>query len=168
MTTVPIVAPRPADGRRRRRVRRSIVRDVLVLNLTPMLDVIFNVLLFLIVVTRFSAPEGILPARLPARGASAGPLAFEVPREPVRLYLSADPAGGQECLVRIDDRSSAPVPRAEMASRLAGLLREPGYDSRTPVYLLADDGVSWDHVVNAYNAALSASFQRIFFAGPGT
>lgn len=161
----PLVAPRRT--RRKGRERRHIVREVLTMNLTPMLDCVFNVLLFLIVVTRFSTPEGTLPARLPAKGALAAQAAagFEVPREPVRLYLSADPADAQACRVRIDDKTSAPVPRAELVRRLEGLLRQPGYDSRTPVYLLADDGVSWDHVVNAYNAALSASFQRIFFAG---
>lgn len=131
-----------------------------------MLDCVFNVLLFLIVVTRFSTPEGTLPAKLPAKGAAAAQATgFEVPREPVRLYLSGDPADTKGCLVRIDDKSSAPVARAELVRRLGGLLQQPGYDSRTPVYLLADDNVSWDHVVNAYNAALSASFQRIFFAG---
>jgi len=159
----PVVAPRRA---RRRRQRRHIVREVLALNLTPMLDCVFNVLLFLIVVTRFATPEGTLPAKLPAKGAAvARAEGFEVPREPVRLYLSADPARAEGCLVRIDDKTSVAVPRAELIGRLRSLLQQPGYDSRTPVYLLADDRVRWDDVVNAYNAALAASFQRIFFAG---
>lgn len=160
----PLVAPRRAGACAPRRPRRSLVRDVLVLNLTPMLDVIFNVLLFLIVVTRFSAPEGILPAKLPAKAAAGAPdVAYEVPRSPIRLFLSPDSAGG--CVVRLDDRAAPPVPRSELASRLAAFLDRPGYDSRTPVYLWAADDVRWDDVVNAYNAALAASLPRIFFAG---
>jgi len=151
------IAPR---RRRTRRPRRHVLRDVLVLNLTPMLDVIFNVLLFLIVVTRFSTPEGYLPARLPARSAAAP--GFDVPRVPVRVYVTGDAVGGS-CAVRINDRNAPPVAPEALIAQLAGLLKQPGFDERTPVYLSADDGVKWDDVVNVYNAALAASYQRIFF-----
>jgi hypothetical protein len=33
------------------------------------------------------------------------------------------------------------------------------------VHLLADDDIPWEHVVNAYNAALAAEYEKIFFAG---
>ena len=57
----------------------------------------------------------------------------------------------------------------EMSALPAALTRirtmEGFNDSRVPVYLLAGDEVAWDHVVNAYNAAMAAQYERIFFAG---
>lgn len=153
------VAPRRS---RRVRPRRRIVRDVFTLNLIPLLDVVFNVLLFLIVVTRFSRAEGLLPAKLPAKGAAPA-TAFEVPRTPVRVYVSKTAAGP---VVRLEKNDADPVPAADLAARFRELIGRPGYDSRTPLYLISEDAVSWDDVVNVYNAALSASFQKIYFIRP--
>ena len=31
---------------------------------------------------------------------------------------------------------------------------------------MAGDNVRWDHVVNAYNAALAARYEKVYFAAP--
>lgn len=159
-----VVAPRRADGQHlaRRRSRRTPAGRSLALNLTALLDCVFMLLLFLIVATRFARPEGLLPARMPGR-AAAGP-GFEVPRTPVRLYLSADPARRGASVVRVEDAEGPIVPRAELIARLRAIHDRPGNDERTPVHLAIDGDVGWDDVVNAYNAALAASFERIYFA----
>lgn len=157
-----VMAPRRWSHRRRRRPQEN----VFILNLVPLLDCVFMLLLFLIVATRFTTPEGFLPAKLPAAMAAAAVSELEVPRTPVRLYLAADPARAGACLVRIDDKEAAPVAAGELVARLSELFAQPGYGERTPVYLTTADEVSWDHVVNVYNAALTASFQRIFFVRP--
>ncbi len=57
-------------------------------------------------------------------------------------------------------------PVGELAVTLQRIREEvPGFDGRTPVHLVADDGVPWDVVVNAYNAALFARFEKIYFVG---
>ena len=128
-----------------------------------MIDVVFNLLFFFLVVSRFAPPEGMLPAHLPARG--VGPAA-EIPRTPIRVRFAADAGSADGCRVIIDRFNEDPMPIGRLAAALK-TIRESrqGFDSRTPVHLLAGDNVAWDDVVNAYNAALAAEYERIFFAG---
>jgi biopolymer transport protein ExbD len=155
-----------ARRRAKRRSRRAPRPNIFILNLTPLLDCVFMLLLFLIVATRFTTPEGFLTTALPGRS-TAGADAFEVPRVPIRIYLSAEP-GADAARIRLDTRTSEPITRTDLAPALSRYLRRPGVDKRTPVYLLAADDIPWDDVVNAYNAALAASFERIHFVEPST
>jgi len=134
------------------------------LNLTPMIDVVFLLLFFFMTVSRFSALEGMLPAKLPAQAAAA-PTA-EIPRTPLRVRLLADPADPGVCRATIDRFHETPITLDLLVPALRRI-REmgAGFDRDTPVHLLAADSVAWDHVVNAYNAALAAEFAKIYFAG---
>jgi len=133
------------------------------LNLTPMIDVVFLLLFFFLVVSRFRMTEGMLPAQLPA-GTTA--VSTDVPRTPIRIRLLADPKTPMTCHVSIDRFHEAPMEFATLAGTLRHIRdNTPGFDSDTPVYLLAGDDVIWDHVVNAYNAAMTAQYEKILFAG---
>ncbi len=166
-------APQPKIAQTARRARKEPLRPRLrsrlpvlrmSLNLTPMIDVVFNLLLFFLVLSRFEPREGMLPARLPSDAAAAP--ATELPRTPVRVRLAADPASPADCRVTIDRFNESPMPFRALGPALRRIrLQEPGFDHLTPVHLIADDDVAWDHVVNAYNAALAAEYERIFFAG---
>lgn len=156
---------RGPSGSRRAAVNRSRRRQRglgISLNLTPMIDVVFLLLFFFLVVTRFGTPEGMLPARLPAEAAAT---AFDIPRTPLRVRFLADPAAPETCQVSIDRFADAPMP---MTSLLEAFRRirasHPGFDDPdTPVHLLAGDDVLWDHVVNAFNAGLAAGYEKIYF-----
>lgn len=130
------------------------------LNLVPMIDIVFNLLIFFLVATRFTVAEGVLPGQLPGVDA---PTTLAVPLPPIRLHLSADPAG--QCAVAIEDSDVQPVGFDELAAALTQLQQEAIYDRQTPVVLIADPDLAWDHVVNAYNAALRAGFDTIVFGG---
>ena len=154
-------AATPARFRHRLRRRRSVWTTSL--NLTAMLDVLFNLLFFFILASRFGPREGMLPARLPARTAA---VAVDVPRTPIRIRLHADPQTPTRCQASIDRFHDLPMPFDALATALARIRQEvPGFDADTPIHLVAGDKVAWDHVVNAYNAALVAEYQKIFFAG---
>ena len=43
----------------------------------------------------------------------------------------------------------------------------PGFDTETPVVIRADDDVQWDHVVNAWNAAVRCEFVNVAFSDSG-
>ena len=134
------------------------------LNLTPMIDVVFLLLFFFLVVSRFRGMEGMLPARLPAQTAA---VAVDVPRTPIRIRLLVDPHTPTICRASIARFNEAPMAFDELADALQRIRNNvPGFDSDTPVHLLAGDDIIWDHVVNAYNAALRAEYEKIFFAGP--
>lgn len=151
-------------GSRRRRRPSSWVMS---LNLTPMIDTVFNLLFLFMAISRFGAIEGLLRSDLPSRAhAGAGVVAASVPRMPIRIRLWVDPVAEQGCRVTIDKLAETGVSVSSLVGQLRRIRQElPGYDEDTPVYLLAGDDVPWDHVVNAYNAAMVAEFKRILFAG---
>ena len=136
---------------------------VMSLNLTPMIDLVFLLLFFFLAVSRFRAPEGMLPAQLPAQTAG---VSTEIPRTPIRIRFVADTASPGECLVSIDRSGESPMPIGKLTVALQTIQNpEHGFDTHTPVHLLAAGDVAWDHVVNAYNAALAARYERVFFGG---
>ena len=53
----------------------------------------------------------------------------------------------------------------ELYLLLEQLRDAPGITDQTPVIIAARDNTLWDQVVDAYNAAVRARFQRIVFAG---
>ncbi len=166
--SVPAVQPAVREGRRSfyERARRKRGGWVMGLNLTPMIDTVFNLLFFFMIVSRFGAIEGLLPAKLPVRQAGGGGAASGVPQMPIRVRLEAEPARPMTCLYRIDRLADAPRPLRELPGRLESIrASEPGFGVDTPVHLMAGDQVAWDHVVNAYNAAISAGYDKIYFAG---
>jgi len=160
--------PRRRVGYRLARRRRRKTPAVLSLNLTAMIDTVFNLLFFFMVASRFGAIEGLLPAQLPAKAAASASAASvtEVPRTPIRIRLLADAASPGKCQAVIDGLEPTPMEMSALPAALTRIRTMEGFnDSRVPVYLLAGDEVAWDHVVNAYNAAMAAQYERIFFAG---
>jgi biopolymer transport protein ExbD len=149
------------------RRRNRMIPYVISLNLTAMIDTVFNLLFLFIIISRFGALEGMLPAKLPARASAAvASPAAELPRTPLRIRMTADPADAANCLVTIDHFKESPFKLAELGPALRAISRSgAGFDRETPVHLLARDDVAWDHVVNAYNAAMTAEFAKIYFAG---
>lgn len=133
------------------------------LNLTPMIDIVFLLLCYFLMMSQFRTPEGVLPARLPAMQAGT---AIEIPRTPIRIRFQSDDGSRIRCTVTIDDFTDSPLEIGLLAGRLRQIRQQvPGFDANTPVHLLAGDDIAWDHVVNAYNAALAAEYVKIFFAG---
>src|SRR3989304_8023260 len=81
------------------RKRRGSLRATMSLNLTPMIDVVFNLLIFFVVGTRFAEVEGLLRSKLPA--APSESVQPAVPLMPIRVRLAKDPAQPEGCLIRI-------------------------------------------------------------------
>lgn len=149
--------PRPGRASSRRVGRFSMS-----LNLTPMIDIVFLLLFFFLSVSQFRSPEGMLAAQLPSASAAA---VAAVPREPIRIRLDGGTLGEPVCRARIDELLADPVPMERLRGELIRIRDElPGFGRDTPVYLYASDAVVWDHVVNAYHAAMSAEYHRIYFA----
>jgi len=150
------------EARRRRRRRPA----VLSLNLTAMIDTVFNLLFFFMVASRFGAIEGLLAAHLPAKASTAAAPAVEVPRTPIRIRLATEPGAPTKCRATIDGFEATPLEMPALPGALARVHETKGFDDKfVPVYLLAGGDVAWDHVVNAYNAAVAAEYERVFFAG---
>jgi biopolymer transport protein ExbD len=134
----------------------------LTLNLTPMIDVVFLLLFFFLAVSRFHEVEGMLPSELPRQ--MTGAAAADIPQTPIRIRFHDVDDGDKVCQVTIDRFQEKPVQIARLAKLLTDIKNQtPGYTATTPVHLLADDRIRFAHVVNAYNAALAAGYEQVFF-----
>ena len=139
--TVHFEAPRKKRGR---------LTSVMTVNLTPAIDITFNLLIFFLVATTFKAAEGILPSEVPTE---QGVLeATPLPVSPIRIRLTQIADGPSDYEIRIDNLRRSPNTFVELTAVLEGLIEKPGFDRDTPVILIPGSDVEWDHVVNCFNA----------------
>lgn len=135
------------EPRRRKKKRRSAVMTV---NLTPAIDITFNLLIFFLVTTTFKAAEGILPSKVPVE---QGVLqATPLPISPIKIHIGQIGDGPSDYRLTIDNWRRQPDTFLELTQVLEGLLDRPGFDNETPVVLIPQGDVQWDHVVNCFNA----------------
>ncbi|MEM1110137.1 MAG: biopolymer transporter ExbD [Planctomycetota bacterium] len=168
--------PEPADqatvhhhSARQRRRKSAKVGE---LNLTSMIDVIFQLLIFFVVTANFMVDEGVLSAKLP-QGTGTPTASTELPREKIVIRLAADPS--DDALVSIErgapDRPIRYTGFGELAADLDRLRFDPEspsaegiYDADNPVLIEPTGSVRWQHVVNAFNAAVTAKYTNVSFA----
>ncbi len=152
---------------KKRQARRSV--SVGAINLAPMMDVMFNLLIFFLVATSFQMPEGLLSARLPKTSGISDRQAI-VPVVPIKIFLETAP-GEKNVLIRVSTSMSSDAASLiiledfdQLYTLLKTLPKKPGITNQTPVIIASKDKVKWDTIVNAYNAAVRAKFKNIVFA----
>jgi len=149
---------RRKHGRKKRRLRHT----PLTLNLAPMIDVTFLLLIFFSVTTTFKRAEGYLSARLPR---DAGAPSVALPVSPIVVRVQQVGMGPGDYRIKLDQFLNTPATFGELTRLLIDIKGNPGFDNNTPVVIAAEADVAWDHVVNCYNAALRAGYTNIAFGG---
>lgn len=152
----------PRIGRSRRRHRAGRKPSIGV-NMAPMMDLTFLLLIFFLVTTSFERAEGILESAMPQAGDAAG---VPLPITPIVIRLSAAAGDDPAYDLTVDRFSDAPRHIEALSAFLQDVLTQPGFDAETPVIIVGGDDVPWDHVVSCWNAALSAGCRQIAFAEP--
>ena len=142
----------------RRRFRGS--RVSIAVNLAPMIDVSFLLLIFFLVTTTFERAEGVLASKLPK---DTGMPAVALPISPIVVRLSQVGPGENDYTINVDNFKNVPTGFVELGRYLRQIQNKPGFDAETPVVIVAGDDVRWDHVVGAWNAAVSAGCRNIAF-----
>lgn len=148
------------SARRRFNPRRGVPIAV---HLAPMIDVSFLLLIFFLVTTTFERAEGILSAKLPR---DTGVASVSLPISPIVIRLTQTGPGDNDFQIRIDHFTTALAGTSELATQLRRIQQQPGFDKTTPVLIVAENAVRWDHVVGSWNAALRAGCERVAFAEP--
>lgn len=153
--------------RAKRQARRRFTLGAV--NLAPMMDIMFNLLVFFLVATSFKLPEALLAARVPRTTGLTQQAA--VPLVPIKIYLEPAPADGQ-AIIRISTALHADATTLTLVDGFGPLHRlltrltdKAAITDQTPVIIAARDRTSWDQVVNAYNAAVRAEYEHVVFAG---
>lgn len=160
----PTLPPSASEGllRRIRRQREPASASV-VLNFAPMIDVTFLLLIFFLVTTTFERAEGLFASDLPR---DTGVPSVALPISPIVVRLTQTGLGHDDVRIAIDHFTGAPKDFEALPGFLRQIQGQPGFDAQTPVVIIADNDVRWDHVVSCWNAALRAGCKRIAFGEP--
>ena len=149
-----------------RRSTRPVKPVKMSINLTSMIDIIFLLLIYFVITAVFTPGEGIITAKLP-RGTGT-PEALQPLEQPIRVVVSA--AGTTTYRLEIDGYV-APMDFRELFEQLSRLQYDPSrnlidgtHKPSDPVIIEPEGEVRWQHVVNAFNAAVRARYTNIQFA----
>lgn len=131
--------------------------------MTPMIDCIFQLLLFFLLTPSFSANEGYLTTNLPqAEGPNMG---LQKHLERVKIGLEAVDPSSENVSITLNDTQS-------LGDNFAGLFgaldayRDQGIAADHPVLIAPNMDVRHKWVVRAFDMAVAARFTNIQFAVP--
>ena len=150
-----------------RRSKRDMEPASMQLNLTSMIDVIFQLLIYFVVTASFTVGEGVITAKLP-QGSGDPSTSPKPPETPLNIILTD--AGVSSYRIQIDNFPSSPTTFTELQEVLIAnqlnpeLGRTGNYKPDNPVIIKPNGQVRWAHVVNAFNAAVAARYSNVSFA----
>jgi len=147
-------------GQRWKRGALRRYRPPMTLNLAPMIDVTFLLLIFFSVTTTFKRAEGFFSARLPK---DAGRPSVALPITPIIVRVQQYGPNAADYRLTVDHFLNAPATFDELSAFLTQVQSNPGFNAETPVVIAAEADVVWDHVVGCWNAALRAGCKNISF-----
>ena len=137
-------------------------RALLGVSLTGMIDVVFNLLIFFVVITTDPQREGFLAGELPSAPEEQG--AVDVPALAIMITVYAG-ENFDDCQVEMGGLEHGLKSFDKLYRVLAGMHTDEGglYESDNPVVLNLGAGVSVDQMVKTYNAVVLAGFSNIQF-----
>ncbi len=148
-----------------RKAKKKSTSTNMELNMTSMIDVVFQLLIYFIITSNFVPGEGIIQATMPAGTGSAA----EVPKleQPIKIIVSARSGRtGTGYRLDVDKSAIAPSTFGDLGKLLEGMREDKGgaFSAENPIVIQPSGDVRWQHVVNAFNAAVKARYKNIAFA----
>lgn len=139
------------------------------LNVTSMVDILFNLLVYFIVTVNFTIDEGALKAKLPlppgvAQAEKAEEEDTSSDKYPILVESTRD---GYACNLLFNSRRVATF--AELSKVLTANNSANGAGGKldpksVTIVIQPQTKVRWQHVVNAFNQAVHAGYHKISFA----
>jgi biopolymer transport protein ExbD len=137
------------------------------LNLTSMIDVTFQLLIYFVVTASFAIDEGIITARM-ASGTGEAPKDV-VPEKPLTIVIESVPRVGYRLV--LEGQREAPTNFRQLYRVLDDLRddraaggKQGVFAPTNPIVIKPMGDVRWQHVVNAFNATLRAKYSNVSFA----
>ncbi len=124
--------------------------------MTPMIDVTFQLLLFFLLTMTFQKSEGHIPAELPADGENSG---IVTTPDPLWVYVKASESGPK---ILIQDEHNYIENWRGLREKLDAKYQVHKND-KIPIYIMPDKDALWAHSINAYLQAQS-SFKIVAFS----
>lgn len=145
------------------RMKRDLPPSKMQPNFTSMIDVIFQLLIYFVVTANFTMEEGVLTARLPQDGNAPVEKTLEPPDPP--LFIAIDSAGLDHYQIKLEGFPETPNDFAGLGRLMKDLAVSRVFDpEKKPIIIKPKGQVRWQHVVNAFNAAISAEYKKVSFA----
>lgn len=152
----------------RRMMRDPRARARVSLSITPMIDVVFQLLIYFLLTAGFMGNERHLRAEMPpeqAEGARSRGLALEA--EPLVIRVTR---GGGGVRIALDAGLAAPRDARELEQILRDALVAPDrprglFTADHPIRIVAAPDVPWEDVVEVFNAVVAAGYRSVAFGG---
>jgi biopolymer transport protein ExbD len=145
----------------------SIVEGRADVKMTPMIDVVFLLLIFFLLTSTFQASEELLPTHLPQTGAVEAQI--DVPPEVQDLeQIVIDLRWPGRLVVELNGGRYEDLQRVRAV--LVGTDGQPGLGAlapELPVILDVEDAVPLEYVVDVYDLCRLAGFEKVHFAVAG-
>ncbi|MEO1497236.1 MAG: biopolymer transporter ExbD [Planctomycetota bacterium] len=135
------------------KIRHADRRDSTQLQMTPMIDIVFQLLVFFIMTFKIVLPEGDFNIRMPLPASDAPSAPSELP--PLKLEMLADPAGELEKLRLGALEFNGEGRFLALHQHIRGLVGGdggPGTASEQEVEINADYDLRYDYVIRAITA----------------
>jgi biopolymer transport protein ExbD len=125
--------------------------DKIPIDMTPMIDIVFQLLTFFCMTLRVSAAEGDFNIKMPLAAPRAGlPDPNQLP--PMKVRMRAD-ANGHLTDLSLNDRSfNGPDRWRQLHNHIAGLVGDGSLAASAEVELDCDFGLKYEHVIEAITA----------------
>ena len=156
----------PDDEPRKARKHKTSIR-VAALNITSMMDLVLNLLLFFVLSSSFALTEGSMPATLPTGGPGEGPGApvaeeLKAPKDPI--IISLHKLGSDRALIQIEGTNKAVQNSDELFKMLEQYHADGIYMLDNPITIKPDSSATWNQVVDTFNAVIRARYTSVGFA----
>lgn len=136
-------------------------------NMTPLVDVVMVILIFLMLVGQFGGMEHYLVSKLPYSEKGLGGVkapSSAVPDEPLDIRVDAPSPGKWVAHAGKIKTSNITELTAQLHQMHEDLLKAGTSDGRIQVIISPGKAVKYDHLISIYQAAMDAKFQKIAFA----
>lgn len=149
--------------------RRAPASSMLSLNFTPMIDVVFLLLIYFILSSDFRPREEAFSLEAPRHleGASIRTLdPFELPRRPVGILVRSYGDSPAELSLSTDDPTIGPILGVDDLYRRLNMARGSTIAEDQVFALRGTPDTRWEHTLAAYNAIRRAGFTHVRFSNP--
>jgi len=136
-------------------------------NMTPLVDIVMVILIFLMLTGTFTGAEHFLISNLPFSPKGAGqaktPPGF-VPDEPLDIRVDSPPTGGFYARIGNRQARNSDELLAVLKEKLAQFDHAGTKPEKVQVQISPGRNVQYKFLIEVYQAALEANFQKVAFA----
>lgn len=161
------------DGRGISGTRRRAPRAEMTLNLTPMIDVVFQLLIFFLLTMSMGLDERVFAVDVPTSSAAAGmDDPFDLPDQPLTISVVSTGPSPSDYAIRFDlPGLEPPADFDELFRRLDAMQIRPGnprglFTPDNPIHIRPTPSTRWEHAVAALNACLRARYTNVQMIEP--